>query len=267
MPFDSPPQLRWIPFIGLLNREIHRFLKIVFQTIMTPLITVTLYILIFGASIGRELPSIDQYPYIAFLIPGLIMMSVIRNAFHNSAGSIITSKFCGEMDDFRIAPLSPTQIIWANTLASTLRGTLIGGLTLLIGVIFYAIDQKELFPFHHPFLGITFMVAGGLAYATLGLTISIFARTFDHVNAINTFVLLPLIYLGGVFFSIEHLHPFWQTVSRLNPLLYLVNGMRYSMLGISDIDVQQALLVTFGSLILFHLIAIWSLKKGSYHRW
>lgn len=267
MKFENPPNLYWSPFYSLLTREIRRFLKVIFQTVATPLISTTLYLLIFGVSIGKALEKIHNFSYLAFLIPGLLMMSTLRNAFDNSSGSIITSKFSGELEDLRIAPLSPIQIAWANGLGGLCRGLIVGLITLVIGSIFYWIDQQEFLPIHSPFLLLCFLVFGGLAFANLGLCVAMLSKNFEQVSAVNTFALLPLIYLGGVFFSLEHLHPFWQTLSLLNPLLYLVNGVRYSMLGSSDVDLYVSLSVAFFSCVLFHLGAIFSLKKGSYHKW
>lgn len=259
--------LRWGPFFSLFIREIRRFLKVIFQTIATPLISTTLYLLIFGVSIGREIASIQDFSYLAFLIPGLVMMATLRNAFENASGSIVTSKFCGELEDLRMVPLSAVQITWANGLGALVRGLIVGGITLFIGDLFYLWEYQQHLPFEHPWILVIFSILGGLAFAHLGLAVSMFSKTFEEVNAVNTFILLPLIYLGGVFFSLAQLHPFWQTVSKFNPLLYLVNGLRYGLLGIADVNIGFALVVVIFTFLGFHLLAIWSLKKGSYHRW
>ena len=253
-------ELTFSPFLALFFREVRRFMRVIFQTLATPLINTTLYLLIFGVSIGRQISNIHDYPYLAFLIPGLVMMGTLRNAFDNATGSIVTAKFCGELEDLRIVPLSPVQIAWANGLGSLVRGLLVGGVTLCIGILFYGLHQEEFLTIQYPFLMFILLSFGGFGFAQLGLAVSMISKSFEHVNAINTFILLPLIYLGGVFFSLDHLHPFWQGLSQMNPLLYLVNGLRYAMLGASDIPIERALVVTLFTTIFFH-------KALSIHYW
>ena len=267
MDYKFSAQMTWTPFYSLFRREIRRFLKVIFQTLATPLINTVLYLMIFGLSIGKEIKEIHNHSYLEFLIPGLVMMSTLRNAFDNASGSIITSKFCGELEDLRISPLSPLQIAWANGLGALTRGLIVGGLTLLIGVLFNWFTTGSFVAISHPILLLFFLMVGGLAFANLGLSVAMSSVNFEQVSAVNTFILLPLIYLGGVFFSLDHLHPVWKTISKFNPLLYLVNGVRYSVLGISDVDIGISVAVAFGTLLLFHLIAVRSLSKGSYHRW
>lgn len=259
--------MRWTPFATLFMREVWRFLKVIFQTIATPLVNTLLYLLIFGVSLGSQISPIDGFSYLAFLIPGLVMMGALRNALDNASGSIVTSKFCGELEDLRMVPLSAMQIAWANGLASVVRGFTVGCLTWLLGIAFYAWMQGEAFPLHHPFYLFFFLFIGSLAFAHLGLFMTMWATNFEQVSAINTFILLPLIYLGGIFFSLQQLHPVWQKVCLFNPLLYMVNGVRYGMLGVSDVPIGAALVVSLATWALFYALALWSLKKGSYHRW
>ncbi len=158
MNHDSPsPNLRLGPFYGLLKREIRRFLKVIFQTLATPLISTTLYLLIFGLSIGKEIRNIQDYPYLAFLIPGLCMMATLRNAFENASGSIVTAKFCGELEDLKMVPLSPSQITWALGLGGLIRGALVGSLTLAIGSFFFWYTQGSFLTIQHPFLLLIFL--------------------------------------------------------------------------------------------------------------
>jgi len=256
-----------IPFWTVFMREVRRFMKVIFQTIATPLINSALYLLIFGVSIGNEIDVGKGISYLAFLIPGLVMMTVLRNSLENAVGSIVTSKFVGELEDLRMVPLSTTQIVWGNGLAAILRGLVVGLVTLGVGYLFFWFVHHEVFPLAHPLILTTFLLIGGLAFAHLGLAICMLATNFEQVSAINTFLLLPLIYLGGVFFSLDQLHLFWQVLSQFNPLLYMVNGVRFGMLGVSDVDVGFALGVTLMTWILFYALAVWSLKKGSYKRW
>jgi ABC-2 type transport system permease protein len=172
-------------------------------------------------------------------------------------------RFCGELEELKMLPISPVQIAWGNGLGGLLRGLIVGYLTLLLGMLFYWVTKGELLTVHHPFLCLLFLILGGLSFANLGLAISMVASSFESINAINTFILLPLIYLGGVFFSLDQLHPFWQTLSKLNPLLYMVNGLRW----VSDVNIGVALWVSLIACLLLNLLAIRSLQKGYYSRW
>jgi len=256
-----------IPFWTIFKREVRRFMKVIFQTIATPLISSSLYLLIFGVSIGEKIDVGKGVSYLAFLIPGLVMMTVLRNSLENAVGSIVTSKFVGELEDLRMAPLSTTQIVWGNGLAAILRGVVVGVVTLGVGYLFFWIADHQIFPVRHPIILTLFLLIGGMAFAHLGLAICMLSTNFEQVSAINTFILLPLIYLGGVFFSLDQLHPFWQALSRFNPLLYMVNGVRFGMLGVSDVSLTLSFSVTIVTWVIFYSLAIWSLKKGSYKRW
>jgi len=259
--------LTWTPFYSYFKREVSRFFKVIYQTIATPLISSTLYLLIFGLSIGQEIEISPSVSYLMFLIPGLVMVTSLRNAFDNAIGSIATAKFCGELEDLRSSPLSPTQIAWGSALAATLRGLVVGAITLGIGFLLTLFSEESWLHFAHPVLFFFFLILGSLVFSHIGLAVGLLSKNFEQVSAINTFILLPLVYLGGVFFSLHLLHPIWQLFSRFNPLLYMVNGVRYGMLGISDVDIVFATIVTIASWALSYLFVLWSLKVGSYKRW
>lgn len=259
--------LRFVPFLAHLKREIKRFQRILFQSIASPLISSALYLTIFGVSLGREVMPTGHCSYLSFLIPGIIMMNVLRNAFENSSGGIVGGKYLGELEDLKVVPVTPVQIAWASATGGLIRGTLIGFFTLLLSYVFLLTCQSETFLFTNPPLAILFVILAGFAFGFLGLTVGMVSRSFDHLTAINSFILLPLIYLGGVFFSLDQLSPTWQVVARFNPLLYFVNGLRYSMIGVSDLSVTKCLIVSASSVALLYTAAIWSLRKGSYHRW
>ncbi len=264
---NAPKVAGWIPFVALYRREFARFMKVVFQTVFTPLINATLYLLIFGVSLGQNIVLHNGFPYLAFLIPGLVMMSVLNNAFQNSSSTIVAGKFSGDLEDLRISPLSRTQILWALNLAALTRGLLVGLVTFLVGYVFYFVKVGTALPMAHPFVLLGFLFLGGLIFASLGITVAFLAKSFDQLSAIGAFVLLPLIYLGGVFFSLESLHPVWQLISKANPVLYLINGVRYGILGDSDVSIQVALVVSVVTFVLFYLMALRSLRVGSYQRW
>lgn len=258
---------RWTPFLTLYVRELKRFLKVSVQTVFSPLVSSGLYLLIFGVSLGGSIELGHSVTYLAFLIPGLVMMSVLNNSFQNSSSSIVSGKFSGDLEDWKISPLRESEILAALALGGLTRGLVVGLVTFLTGEAFFYFINGEFLSITSPLWLVTFLIIGGASFALFGVTIAFWARTFDQLSAVNSFILLPLIYLGGVFFSIEGLHPFWKWVSRLNPLCYFINGVRYGMLGISDVDVTVAFVVSLVSLVFFYLFAHRTLSRASYARW
>jgi len=259
--------LKFNPFWALYIREMKRFLKVIFQTVFTPLINASLYLLIFGLSLGKSIHLANGLSYLAFLIPGLVMMSVLNNAFQNSSSSIVSGKFAGDLEDLKVVPLSSNQIIWALSIAGLCRGLFVGLITFLVGEIFYFIVENNLLTIANPLVLLFFLIAGGLIFAQLGITVAFWAKSFDQVSAVGSFILVPLIYLGGVFFSLNGLHPFWQNISKFNPVLYLINGVRYGLLGRCDVDINLAFVVCLATLILFFILAMRALKYGNFTRW
>lgn len=259
--------LRFTPFLTLLRREISRFLKVAVQTIVTPFISSSLYLMIFGVSLGNRIVFDNNLPYLSFLIPGLVMMGCLNNAFQNSSSSIVSSKFSGDMEDLKVAPLSHLQIISAMMIAALIRGVVVAGVTLLVGEICYFLTQDHFLPIAQPLELLVFLSLGGLAFANLGITVGFWARSFDQLSAVSGFILLPLLYLGGVFFSIEHLPKFWKSVSLFNPLLYMINGVRHGLLGHSDVEPGRALAVSLLALAVTLLLALDSMRRGSFQRW
>lgn len=255
------------PFLALFRREISRFLKVIVQTVITPFVSSALYLMIFGVSLGKSIVLKNQLPYLSFLIPGLVMMSCLNNSFQNSSSSIISSKFSGDLEDLKVAPLSSAQIILAMSLAAMIRGLMVGAITFLVGEASYFWMYGEMLPVMHPFLLAVFLIIGCLSFANFGIIVAFWAETFDQVAAVTGFVLLPLIYLGGVFFSVEHLPPLWKSVSLVNPLLYMINGVRYGILGQADVDWVVALAVTCSAFALTLGMALRALKRGSFQRW
>lgn len=257
----------WDSFLTLYQREMARFIKVIFQTVFTPMINSVLYLLIFGVSLGKSITLDRPVSYLAFLIPGLIMMGVLNNAFQNSSSSIVSGKFSGDLEDLKVVPLTPQMIIWAMSIGGLTRGAMVGLITFGVGEVFSAVVDHAWIGVAHPFWLLFFLVVGGLTFAKLGITVAFYARTFDQLSAVTSFILTPLIYLGGVFFSIQGLHPFWQALSRFNPVLYLINGVRYGVLGISDVDISSAAVISLIFLVIFHLLGFQSLKNGDYQRW
>lgn len=255
-----------IPFWFLLRRECHRFMKVLVQTIITPLVSASLYLLIFGVSLGAQM-QVNESKYLAFLIPGLMMMGLMNNAFQNSSSSIVSSKFTGDLEDLAVVPLSREHIIWAMSFAAVIRGSLVAAITLIAGEVFYYLQYHEFLAIEHPFWLVYFLVLGGLVFGQLGLIVAFWAKTFDQLSAIGAFLILPLTYLGGVFLSIENLHPFWQGVSKLNPLFYFINGLRYGVLGNSDIAVGTSAGLVFVCFVGLYIFAHRVLTRVSFSRW
>ncbi|MEN0059004.1 MAG: ABC transporter permease [Bdellovibrio sp.] len=256
-----------IGFTTIFKREIARFLKVIVQTVITPFISSFLYLLIFGVSLGQQMEAHQGVSYLAFLIPGLMMMSLINNAFQNSSSSIVSSKFSGDLEDLRVAPVTDQEIIWAMSLGALVRGSLVAAITYVVGAVFMWSQQGEWLAVAHPVMTLFFVVVSGLIFGMIGISVAFWATTFDQLSAFSAFILLPLTYLGGVFLSIEHLHPFWQMVSRFNPLLYLINGLRYGILGVSDVNVWTAGGISLLGFLFFYGLARFSLKRGSFQRW
>ena len=258
-------ELHFTPFLSLFHRELRRFMKVIVQTVLTPLVTSSLYLLIFGLSLGIQSPN-DQ-SYLAFLIPGLVMMGCLNNAFQNASSSVVSSKFSGEFEDYKVSPLSYQQFIWALSFGGVARGILVGVITFLVGQVFHYHVHNEWLHLTHPFILLFFLIVGGLSFAKIGLSVAIWSKTIDQMSAIGTFIITPLIYLGGVFFSLETLPDFWKEVSKMNPLLYLVNGVRYGILGQSDVHIGTAMIVSLTTLFIFHLIALQTTKNSRSFRW
>lgn len=259
-------KFQYVGFKTLFVKECQRFFKVAGQTIISPLISTTLYLLIFGVNLGERISDQNGVNYLQFIIPGLVALGLLNNAYQNAASSVIISKFHGDLQDLKVVPLSPRQIIWAYALAGTMRGMLIGLAIILVGQGFYLTQYGTLLGIEHFILMMVFVLMGGMTFSLLGLSVAIYASNFDQVNAVGTFVILPLIYLGGLFFSIENMHWFWKSVSYANPLLYVINGIRFSFLGVSDIHPVIALPTCLCFVVLTYVLARRAVRKGSYTR-
>ncbi|OYZ18243.1 MAG: ABC transporter permease [Bdellovibrio sp. 28-41-41] len=218
----------------LFKKEVKRFLKVMMQTIVTPFMSSFLYLIVFGVSLGSKMNDVYAVSYLAFLIPGLMMMGLMNNAFQNSSSSIAVMKFSGDLEDIRVTPLSHHHILIAMGLGSVIRGLTVAVVTYLVGVIFYFMQFNSFLGISHPLVLIYFVLVGGFVFGLLGICIGFWAKSIENMAAFTNFILLPLLYLGGVFVSIETLPAWAKTVSSYNPVLYLINGMRYGVLGVSD---------------------------------
>ncbi len=236
----------------LFRREIKRFMIILGQSVLSPVVTTTLYFLVFGYSLGSQLREMGGLSYMDFLAPGLVMMAVINNSFINSSFSFYLTKVHGSVVDILVAPLSNLQIMAAYAAASLVRGLLTGGIIWLIAALFGAQTLYD------PGLAIGVMVLVSLAFSLFGLATAVVSKEFEHVNFIPSFVILPFTFLGGVFYSVKLLPEPWAEVALYNPFLYMVNGIRYGMTGASDVSLASSLLVS-GAFFLIAFATAWAL--------
>ena len=249
-----------INLIGLLtivNKEVRRVLRIWVQTIIPPAITMTLYFVIFGSLIGRRIGEMDGVPYTTFIAPGLIMMSVITNSFGNVVSSFFSGKMQLHLEEMLVSPMSHVTIVVGYVVGGVTRGLLVAALVTAVATFFTELHVV------HPFITISVIILTAMVFSLGGLLNAIFAKTFDDITIIPTFVLTPLTYLGGVFFSISLLSTAWQNVARINPILYMVNAFRYGMLGSSDIPIATAFAIILGAFLLLFTLALVLLRRGT----
>lgn len=233
----------------IVRKEFFRVVRIWVQTIVPPAITMTLYFIIFGNLIGRRIGTMDGYDYMQFIAPGLIMMSVITNSYGNVVSSFFGAKFGRHVEEMLVSPMSNATIIIGHVAGGVVRGLMVGSLVTIIALSFTKLTVA------HPFITISIVVLASTVFALLGFVNAVFASKFDDISIIPTFVLTPLTYLGGVFYSISLLPEFWQKVSLGNPILYMVNAFRYGILGTSDISIVYAYMI-----VIFFVIALFSLN-------
>jgi len=212
----------------LLVKEVRRFLRVPGQTLLSPLITTTLYFVVFGWSLGGRLREVEGVPYARYIVPGLVTLGVVSNAFLNSASSLFVMKLQGTVVDILVSPLSYAEILGAFVLAAVARGLIVGGVMWLVAAAFSG------FGVAHPLHALLLLVLVAVAFSALGFMTAVWAASFEQVNFFPTFVITPLTFLGGVFYSARMLPPALRTFTFLNPVFYMVDGVRYGMLGISD---------------------------------
>ncbi len=230
----------------IVRKEVSRFLRIWPQTLLPSVITTTLYYVVFGKFIGSQIHPVGDYTYIQFIVPGLVMMAVITNAFGNVVSSFFGAKFQKQIEELLVSPITPFLVVAGFVTGGVLRGLLTGILVLLVSLFFTSLT------IHSIPLVLAFIFLTALLFSLAGLLNAIYAKKFDGTTIIPTFVLTPLTYLGGVFYSISMLPPVWQSVSMWNPILYMVNGFRYGFLGVSDVSIGTSLaLLTSLSIVLF----------------
>ncbi len=246
----------WIAYTTIVRSEIQRFIRIWTQTFLPPVITTTLYYIIFGKFIGSQIAPVAGYSYMQFIVPGLVMMAVITSAFMNVVSSFFGSKFMHQLEELLIAPVSPLIIICGYVTGGVVRGLLTGGLVLIVALFF-----TQLTIIHLGAL-VFFALLTSIFFSLLGLITGIYAKNFDGVQIIPNFVLTPLTYLGGVFYSVHMLPQFWQYVSLGNPILYMVDGFRYGFLGISDVSLTTSVTLLIGMCLAAIGVILYLFKVG-----
>ncbi len=252
-----PLHAQLIALQTLLIKETLRFLRIWIQTLLPPAITTALYFIIFGNLIGSRLGSVDGLSYNQFIAPGLIMMAVITNAYSNVVSSFFSAKFQRHIEEMLVSPLPNVIIVLGFIGGGTARGLAVGMVVTAVALFFADLHWQ------HPFLTVAVILLTSVLFALAGLINGIFAKSFDDISLIPTFVLTPLTYFGGIFYSIQMLPPFWQNASLFNPILYMVNAFRFGILGVSDIDIRLALILILLFIVALFGSSLWLLHRGT----
>ena len=237
MDFNS----QWVAFKTIVSREIRRFTRIWVQTLLPPAITIALYFVIFGNLIGSRIGEMNGFDYIDYIVPGLIIMSVITNSYSNVVSSFFSTKFQRSVEELLVSPVPNYIIIWGFVIGGVARGLSVGGIVTFLALFFADLTLVNLF------VTISVVVLTASMFSLAGFINAVYAKSFDDISIVPTFVLTPLTYLGGVFYSLKLLPDFWYNVSLINPIVYMVNGFRYGILGVSDVS----LWVTYSMLLLF----------------
>ena len=247
---------QYIAFRAILVKEVLRFTRIWVQTVLPPMITTALYFVIFGKLIGSQIGDVDGFHYMQYIVPGLILMSVITNSYANVVSSFYSAKFQHNIEEMLVAPV-PNYLIMLGFLGGGLaRGLAVGVAVTLVALLFTPI------PLHNLWVAFSVLILTSILFSLGGLINAIYAKSFDHISIVPTFVLTPLTYLGGVFYSVEMLPPFWQDVSLVNPILYMVNAFRYGLLGITDVHLGVAYLAIIGFIAGLFAFALYLLNRG-----
>ncbi|MDB2553227.1 ABC transporter permease [Gammaproteobacteria bacterium] len=248
---------KMIAFETLVIKEVRRFTRIWVQTLVPPAITIALYFVVFGNLVGRRIGDMGGFNYMEFIVPGLIMMAVIQNSYSNVVSSFFSHKFQRSVEELLVSPVPNSVILAGFVVGGMVRGLLVGGVVSLMALAF--VDLKV----EHPLIIISVILLTSLVFSLAGFINALFANSFDDISIIPTFVLTPLIYLGGVFYSSALLPGFWQGVSAMNPIFYMVNTFRYGFLGVSDVPVTVAFLILISFAVVLSGACLWLLNRGT----
>jgi len=248
--------VNWIAFKTLVTKEIRRFMRIWVQTIVPPSVSALLYMMIFGKLIGARIGVMDGHSYIDFVVPGIIMMAIITNSYANTVSSFFGAKFQNHIEEMLIAPVHNWVILAGFVVGGVCRGLAVGALVAVVSMFFTRMTIEN------PFITLLVIILTSTLFAIGGVINSVYAKSFDDISIIPHFVLTPLTYLGGIFYSVKILPDFWQNISLLNPVLYMINGFRYGILGSSDIPLWWSFFVIVVFILLLAAIALRLMNKG-----
>jgi ABC-2 type transport system permease protein len=252
----SVPQRYRTALYTIVRREVARILRIWGQTLVPPAITMTLYFLIFGGLIGSQIRDMDGIRYMDFIVPGLVMMSVIQNSYGNISSSFFGAKFGRHVEELLVSPMPPWVILTGYVAGAVLRGLMVGAIVLVIAMFFTRIHMP------HPFVTLATVLLGATIFSLAGFVNAVYAKKFDDIAIVPTFILTPLTYLGGVFYSVKLLPAWAETATHFNPIFYMVNAFRYGMLGRSDVPLPLAFALMIGFVLALGALGLMLLKKG-----
>ena len=248
---------KYIAFETIVIKEVRRFTRIWLQTLVPPAITISLYFVIFGNLVGRRIGDMGGFNYMEFIIPGLIMMAVIQNSYSNVVSSFFSHKFQRSVEELLVSPVPNVIILSGFVVGGMVRGLLVGGIVTVMSLFFIDLEIQ------HPLVTVSVVLLTALVFSLAGFINALFANSFDDISIIPTFVLTPLIYLGGVFYSSSLLPDFWRSVSALNPIFYMVNTFRYGFLGVSDVPVVGAFVILLGFAVVLFSACLLLLNRGT----
>jgi ABC-2 type transport system permease protein len=251
------PYEQWIAFLTIVRKEVRRYLRIWTQTLLPSAITMSLYFLIFGTLIGSRIGTMGGVSYMEFVVPGLIMMAIITNTYANVVGSFFGAKFNNSVEELFVSPTPTYVIVLGYAAGGVSRGILVSIIVTSVALFFTDLD------IHNWLVVIGVVSLTSVAFSLLGLINAVFANTFDDVNIVPTFVLTPLTYLGGVFYSLDLLPDFWASISQINPLVYVVNAFRFGVLGVSDVDITVSFAMLIALTIASFIYAMHLLGTGT----
>ena len=246
-----------IALYTLVRREILRFMRIWIQTLAPAAVSALLYIVIFGSLVGAQMKLIDGFNYIDYIVPGIIMMAVITNSYSNVVSSFFSQKVQRNIEEMLVSPLPNIIILTGFVAGGVGRGLCVGVVVTVVSLLFADIHITN------PLITISIVILTSIVFAIAGFINAIFAKSYDDISMVPNFVLTPLTYFGGVFYSVSLLPQAWQTASLFNPVLYMINGFRYGILGVSDIAIEHAFLIIFSLIIVFGAVALLLLKSGA----
>ena len=250
------PNKMWIAYMTVMRKELVRIFRIWAQTILPPVVTTSLYFIVFGTFIGSQLAPIQGLSYIQFIVPGLIMMSIITSSYMNTVSNFYFAKFMRNIDEMLVSPMPDWLVIAGFVSGGVMRGLIVGFFVLLVSLFFSHLAIFNIF------ILVAAVLMTSVLFSLAGLINGVYAKGFDGISIVPTFVLTPLTYLGGIFYSISQFPEFWQKVSLLNPILYMVNAFRYGFLGVSDVPVWICFSVLVGFTLIFTAIVAFLFKRG-----